>query len=1283
MKILDYLRMHGTKNCKKDDKMRFDTIQINPFSFTSWDDFVKNMDISEKSLRCRVPEYYKQLPVVFDSLKRYYKGIVYEGDCAELGGFMDNDDARCYKTFDDQQCAQKLDKESCNADARCRFSKLTNGHECVTRLAWQKEKGKGGFGAGVAGGGARRGGGYAHPLLDPAVLEARTPTEIGAALQAWYKGNGLDKPTLINACNAADPVNSRPKAQDTALASSAAKPLGDQLTVHEFHSLPFPFNPSDVRRIQEAYGYAGYNQLIKEIKEAPEDKKDEARLGSSIWSRNRYVSYEKILDLNEPEFEVVADAEIQVEKALAVRGLPTLPQAFINRVLATEKESRRGILAWHSTGSGKTCTATGAMESFWDDDRQIVFASSQEAISSNPPANFHKCAFDLFPRFGRMTMAQVADEFDAKGIQILTFAKLSNRIVKGEAMKKGLGIKKGGNVRGRGRWLPTFGSKQPVPPAAPPPIDRVPSRPKNWWDEVEAVTDANANTVTNSKGRKKAGVVQEVEVPAKGRKSRSASPAGKKNVARKKGAVVQEDDESTKGRKSRSASPKGPVAKGKKSVDQPKARGRSASPKGKGKNVAQSKARGRSASPKGPVAKGKKSVAQPAPKGKKKAVVVEEEEDEPVKGRKSRSASPKGPVAKGKKSVDQPKAKSRSSSPKGKKSVAQPAPKGKKKAVVEEDEPVKVRKSRSASPKGKGKGKKSVAQPLPRKKAVVVEEEEEPIKGPKGKNPAKKSVAKPAPRKKVAVMEDGPKGKANRKKKIIQEDQEDLDDEILLPSPTAPKKLSVVEVVCKRYGIEDRARVRRVLAECKIAAIDDFVDLDKTVLIVDEVHNLFKPPAHQKKQYKLVEKHLVTSSMHPGLKVVILTATPGSTVEDCLVLLNIINPNDKPPIKAPNPQDADSVNAFREALRGLVSFYDMSGDTSRFPVVADPGPLRIPMSVKQFDKYIEAYKDVKEEFKDYDKLAKNIALGKFWQGARRYANMLYTFDKSLQLGEFSAKMPMLLEKLDAAPDQKHYVYSAFYENRGSSQGILEIARQLEAKGYAKMTVGEAAGLVKGGAGALAALAPAKRYILALNSELSSGTASAKQAADASRNMSYLMKVWNDDANAAGALVHCFLASQSFNEGLDMKAVRHIHIFEPLVTMASDLQTIGRARRNCSHAQLPHEQWTVQIHRYFAELPVSVRGHQEVVAALDALKAKDMTDLGKREVAAHNKEIKEMESLLDSDVKAIDEVVYAEAKKRMLALFTVYKSMEEAAVDCVALEEFHSTSRSYEGFRCLV
>ena len=63
----------------------------------------------------------------------------------------------------------------------------------------------------------------------------------------------------------------------------------------------------------------------------------------------------------------------------------------------------------------------------------------------------------------------------------------------------------------------------------------------------------------------------------------------------------------------------------------------------------------------------------------------------------------------------------------------------------------------------------------------------------------------------------------------------------------------------------------------------------------------------------------------------------------------------------------------------------------------------------------------------------------------------------------------------------------------------------------------------------------------------------------------MLKIYNSEANKNGEIVHMLLASQGFNEGLDLKDVRHIHIFEPLVTMASDLQTIGRARRFCSHA----------------------------------------------------------------------------------------------------------------------
>jgi seryl-tRNA synthetase len=63
-----------------------------------------------------------------------------------------------------------------------------------------------------------------------------------------------------------------------------------------------------------------------------------------------------------------------------------------------------------------------------------------------------------------------------------------------------------------------------------------------------------------------------------------------------------------------------------------------------------------------------------------------------------------------------------------------------------------------------------------------------------------------------------------------------------------------------------------------------------------------------------------------------------------------------------------------------------------------------------------------------------------------------------------------------------------------------------------------------------------------------------------------------------------LASQSYNEGIDLKAVRHIHIFEPLITWASDKQTIGRAARLCSHVDLEKKDWNVTIHRYISDFP---------------------------------------------------------------------------------------------------
>lgn len=482
------------------------------------------------------------------------------------------------------------------------------------------------------------------------------------------------------------------------------------------------------------------------------------------------------------------------------------------------------------------------------------------------------------------------------------------------------------------------------------------------------------------------------------------------------------------------------------------------------------------------------------------------------------------------------------------------------------------------------------------------------------------------------------------------------------------------------YG-KDMDQVKQALKDAKISGPDDFVDLDHAVLIIDEVHNLFRPLANQKAKHQYVEKHIVDTREHPTLKLVILTATPGDNVPDVMKLLNILRSPKNPVLLPPNPDQLEDVLRFKKDIRGMISYFEMSGDESRFPRVIDHGPKLFPMSQKQFSKYVEAYKETKDASKNYESLAKQNQLNKYWSGARKYSNSMYQefdkLDKDLQLSEFSVKMPALLECIESKTDEKHYVYSAFYERRGSSQGILAIATELERLGYEKLTVKTARSVNKG---TVKLEKGKKRYILAIQSEFGE-----EGSANADKNLREMMTVYNSTENKEGALVSVFLASQNYNEGLDLKAVRHIHIFEPLVTMASDLQTIGRARRYCSHADLDIAagQWTVEIHRYFSDLPrmdIKVMDEEpklqaeveRLKEAVDAAKRGEKTAL-KQALKAKQTELKSLQTAQKkaSNIEAIDQKVYDMAQNKMRDLFTIYHCMKEAAVDCMILHHFHN------------
>lgn len=775
----------------------------------------------------------------------------------------------------------------------------------------------------------------------------------------------------------------------------------DDLKNVDIHSLDMrkPDNQRIMRRILETMGAPGVENTLKKLIKR-------ARLIAD--DPDAPVHGDPLADIAKDFAEFLKEELDFINQQSVTRFLPSIPQSVVNMLMkhiALKNSSNRGIMALHSTGSGKTCTATGVMDAFWDSKKQIVFVSSIDAVAANPPFKFHECATRLFPRFKREpfvgnniddTLARTAKLFEDRGIIFLPFAKLANRIVKTEKFKNILKIKKGG----------AFKRENP------------------------------SRNIINVK----------------------------KNQA--------------------------------------------------------------------------------------------------------------------------------------------------------------------------------VQLPMPR------------------------------------LAKDSPMSK-------------------------------LLDYLHDLHHI-DKPSIYAALKAANITSRDDYVDLDHTCLIIDEVHNLFRPLPMQREKHKLVEKHIIDPASHPNLKVVILTATPGDNVTDIIKLLNIVRDPSKPPILPPNVDSSDSIKLFKESIRGIISFFDMSFDTTQFPIVYDQGPIKYPMSNKQFEKYIEAYKDVKDTFKDYDKLAKANQLNKFWQGPRKYANMLFNFDNGLKLSEFSSKLPALLDNIKAANDQKHYVYSSFYEARGSGQGILEIARQLEAMGYQKLTVKEAKELN------LKKTLPskAKRYVLALQKDIGDEASSS-----AGINLAHLVDIFNHPLNKHGDFVHVFLATQGFNEGIDLKAVRHIHFFEPLVTMASDLQTIGRARRFCSHKDLDRDkgEWSVQIHRYLADLPLSASFNDidhlkkqissiehsinDNKLILDKIKGvkKDKVDALynqldfkesiKLKITDLNFQLKEAQKSLKSaiktdlkNIKNIDEFVYQQAIEKMKELFIIHNAIKEAAVDCRLLNSFHN-SVAPNPFKC--
>lgn len=144
-------------------------------------------------------------------------------------------------------------------------------------------------------------------------------------------------------------------------------------------------------------------------------------------------------------------------------------------------------------------------------------------------------------------------------------------------------------------------------------------------------------------------------------------------------------------------------------------------------------------------------------------------------------------------------------------------------------------------------------------------------------------------------------------------------------------------------------------------------------------------------------------------------------------------------------------------------------------------------------------------------------------------------------------------------------------------------------------------------------------------------------------------------NMNGEIIRIFMITSSGAEGISLKNVKHVHIMEPYWHPVREEQVIGRARRICSHEELPEQERFVRVYKYimtFTKEQLEAE-HSNELLAKDTSKIDKLTPLSTDEALDEISSIKKntMDSILDALKEAsIDCVVHASSEGKQCFSF---------------------------------
>ncbi len=130
-------------------------------------------------------------------------------------------------------------------------------------------------------------------------------------------------------------------------------------------------------------------------------------------------------------------------------------------------------------------------------------------------------------------------------------------------------------------------------------------------------------------------------------------------------------------------------------------------------------------------------------------------------------------------------------------------------------------------------------------------------------------------------------------------------------------------------------------------------------------------------------------------------------------------------------------------------------------------------------------------------------------------------------------------------------------------------------------------------------------------------------------------------NIYGEIIKVFMITSSGAEGINLKNTRYVHVVEPYWHMVRVEQVVGRARRICSHQDLPEELRTVEVFLY-----------------ITTLSQQQKTDEKNMELR-----IRDVSRLDRTTPVTTDETLYEIASIKQRINNQILQAVKETAVDC--------------------